>query len=200
MRPSSWLPPVLWMAVIAFMSTGWFSSRHTEGAVAGLLAWVVPWLTPEDGGAFHGTLRKLAHLGEYAILALLWFRALTRDTALSRGMAVATTLAICVSWAALDEFHQSFVASRTASAGDVAIDSAGALAALAIARRDWLRTARALTSFLLWVAAIGGAIVLAIDWITGVPPGYLWLTAPAAALVLVARRWWPTRHAPPQQS
>lgn len=190
MRPSSWVPPVAWMAVMAALSSGWFSSGHTEGAVASLLAWVAPWLAPADVAFLHGALRKGAHLAEYAILALLWLRALARDTALPRGTAAVATFAICVSWAILDEVHQSFVPTRTASARDVAIDAAGSLLALALVRRDWLRTAQALTSLLLWVAAAGGAAVLAIDWTSGVPSGYLWLTVPAAALALAARRWW----------
>ena len=177
------------------LSSGWFSSRHTHNALAGLLAWVAPWLDPADVAILHGTLRKAAHLAEYAILALLWFRALTRDTALRHGTAAGAALAICVAWAALDEVHQSFVPSRTASPGDVAIDAAGAMAALVVIRRDWLHTASVVTSLLLWVAAAGGAAVLAVDWATGVPPGSLRWTVPAAALALAARRWWSRRAA-----
>ena len=76
----------------------------------------------------------------------------------------------------------------------MAIDAAGILAALAVARRDWLRTARALTSLLLWLAAVGGAIVLAIHQATGVPAGHLWVTVPLAAVVLAGRWWWTRRR------
>ena len=58
MRPSSWIPPVVWMAVIMVMSSGWFSSRHTGGVVVGLLAWVAPWLAPADVAALHGALAQ----------------------------------------------------------------------------------------------------------------------------------------------
>ena len=191
MRPSSWVPPVVWMAVIAGFSTEWFSESHTEGAVVGLLAWVAPWLAPGEMASFHGIVRKGAHLTEYAILALLWFRALTRDTTLSRRGAFAIAFAICASWAALDEVHQTFVPGRTGSGRDVAIDAAGSLLALVCVRRDWIGTARAATSLLLWMAAAGGAVIIAVDWLTGVPSGYLWVTVPVAALLLVARRWWP---------
>jgi hypothetical protein len=82
------------------------------------------------------------------------------------------------------------VSSRTGSARDVAIDAAGSLTALAVARERWLDTLRAVTGLLLWLAALGGAAALAINYATGVPSGYLWLTVPAAALLLAARRWW----------
>jgi VanZ family protein len=165
----------------------------------GLLAGAVPWLTAADLAALHGTVRKMAHVIEYAILALLWFRALTRARSLPLGLAAAGAFAICVGWAALDETHQYFVPGRTGRVEDVAIDAAGSLAALAVARPHWLGTARVLTGLLLWVAALGGVMVLAIDQLTGVPSGYLWATAPLAALALVARRWWRGRagSAPP---
>jgi peptidoglycan/LPS O-acetylase OafA/YrhL len=184
------------MGVIMTLSSGLFSGRHTAEAMAGLLAWVAPWLGPGDVAALHGTARKAAHFVEYAILALLWFRALTRDTALSGWAAAAVALGIGVAWAALDETHQHFVPNRTGSVRDVAIDTAGTLAGLAIARRDWMSTAGALTSLLLWLAAAGGAVALAVNYATGVPSGHLWVTVPAAALVLAARHRW-SRRPPP---
>ncbi len=39
---------------------------------------------------------------------------------------------VAVTWAGLDEFHQTFVASRTGSPIDVMIDATGALAGLAL--------------------------------------------------------------------
>jgi VanZ family protein len=191
MHPSSWIPPLTWMAVIMALSSGSFSSQRTGAVFLGLLAGVVPWLTAADLAALHGTARKLAHFIEYAILAALWFRALSRARSLSPGLAWTAAFAICLAWAALDEAHQHFAPNRTGSAQDVAIDAAGSLAALAVVRPHWLATARALTGLLLWVAALGGVAVLAIDRATGVSSGYLWLTAPAAALALAARRWWP---------
>jgi VanZ family protein len=182
------------MGIIAALSSGSFSSRNTEGVIVGLLAWMAPWIAPADLAGLHGASRKVAHVVEYAILALLWFRALARDTALSRTLASAAVLGICVLWAALDEAHQYFVPSRTGSVQDVAIDTAGVLAALAIARQDWRHTVSALTALLLWLAAIGGALVLAVHEATGVPSGYLWVTVPLAAFALAARRWWTRRQ------
>lgn len=190
MRPSSWIPPLVWMAVIMLFSSGFFSGQRTGGVFLGLLAGLAPWLTPADVAALHGAVRKAAHFVEYAILAMLWFRTLIRDRTLPTWGALVGAFAICVLWAALDETHQRFVPSRTGSVEDVAIDAAGSLAALAVARRTWLSTASALTALLLWLAAIGGAVVLVINQVTGVPSGHLWVTAPAAAAVLAGRWWW----------
>ena len=46
-----------------------------------------------------------------------------------------TALLISASYAALDEFHQLFVATRTASSRDVTIDIFGAVIALALCWR-----------------------------------------------------------------
>jgi VanZ family protein len=190
MRPSSWIPPLAWMAVIMAFSSDAFSGARTGPVLVGLLASVAPWLTPADLSTLHGVSRKMAHFLEYAILAVLWFRALVRDRTLPAGLAALGAFGICLVWATIDETHQLLVSSRTGSARDVAIDAAGSLTALAVAREHWLGTARILTGLLLWLAALGGAIVLAINHATGVPSGYLWLTVPAAALLLAARRWW----------
>ena len=69
-------------------------------------------------------LRKLAHMAEYGLLWLLWMRAL-------RGRAVLAAV-IAVGFAATDELHQSFVAGRTGTPVDVAIDAAGVGIAVAL--------------------------------------------------------------------
>jgi VanZ family protein len=197
MRPSSWIPAVVWMAGVLMLSSPSFNSQRTGGALLGLLSWVAPWLTPADAASLHGALRKVAHFMEYAILSLLWYRALVRDAVLTPGMAAACAFGISLVWAGLDETRQHFVPSRSGSVGDVAIDAAGSLAALTIARQNWVRTARALTMLLLWLAAVGGAGVLAINHLTGVPSGLLWVTVPAAAAALAGRWWWPRTKAKP---
>jgi hypothetical protein len=46
------------------------------------------------------------------------------------------------------------------------------------------------TAILLWLAAIGGAAVLAINWAAGVPSGIIWATVAAAIALLAVRRVW----------
>jgi VanZ family protein len=78
--------------------------------------------------------RKTIHFGEYALLTLLWWRALA--TRVSHRAALTLAFLISVAYAATDELHQHFVEGRHASPIDWAIDSAGAgLAALYLRSR-----------------------------------------------------------------
>jgi len=79
----------------------------------------------------HAVIRKLAHVTEYAILAVLVARALD-EPGRAPDRVAAGTLAICAAYAALDELHQSFVPSRTGSPLDVALDASGAALGIAL--------------------------------------------------------------------
>jgi VanZ family protein len=82
--------------------------------------------------ATHIVLRKLAHMAEYAVLALLWFWAIVvRTGRLVR--AAWTALLVCLACAVADETHQAIVPARTNSLQDVAIDVAGAAGAWLLA-------------------------------------------------------------------
>src|SRR5207247_2387355 len=74
-----------------------------------------------------------------------------------------TAFAISLAWAALDEWHQSFLPSRTSSAMDVALDGAGAALALVVDWRAWRGMLDGATAILLWLAAVGGAAVIAMN-------------------------------------
>jgi VanZ family protein len=175
------------MAVIVGFSTDAASSEHTESWLLPFLRTLAPWATAAQLEALHWLTRRLAHLSEYAILAALWLRALTRGRGLTPRNAGLLALAISAAWAALDELHQSFVPSRSASVADVALDTVGALTAVAVAGLGWRRVADRTTTALLWTALIGGAAFLLVNAFLGVPSGGLWLTVPAAAMALVVR-------------
>jgi VanZ family protein len=134
----NWLPVLLWMLFIFIGSTDLMSAEHTSRFIGPFLRWFAPDITETTIGSIQLFVRKCAHLTEYAILAALLFRALRQGrNHLWRVAALAFVIsAIC---AALDEFHQSFVASRTGSPWDVMIDCGGALVGLAIYARVWLR-------------------------------------------------------------
>ena len=86
-------------------------------------------------GQFVVIARKCAHVSEYAVLALLLWRALRSVPALRTKtlMVFGAVLVGCALFAASDEFHQTFVKSRTPSVRDVLLDVAGALLGLLIA-------------------------------------------------------------------
>ncbi len=83
----------------------------------------------------HMTVRKLAHFTEYAILGFLaarTFRTSPRPAIRERWFLISAT--IVVTYALIDEYHQTFVPSRTGSIYDSLIDMAGGLTALLVIR------------------------------------------------------------------
>lgn len=76
---------------------------------------------------------KGGHVVEYGVLFLLTRRALAGSGAARPGLGA---FVFCVLYGASDEFHQSFVANRTAKASDVLIDSVGALLASRLKTRS----------------------------------------------------------------
>jgi VanZ family protein len=78
--------------------------------------------------------RKLVHMSEYGVLCLLWWRAFRTVTTARAALGLAFLAS--VSYAATDEFHQTFVHGRHGTPVDVGIDAIGMLAAsVLIARR-----------------------------------------------------------------
>ncbi len=81
----------------------------------------------------HLVIRKCGHLAEYAILALLVWRASHQsknNLPTWSWPKVGGTLLVVFLYAATDEFHQSFVPTRTAHFTDVLIDTTGGAIAL----------------------------------------------------------------------
>lgn len=137
LKPFSFVPAIMMMYLI-------FSFSAQDGTTSGNLSYKVSEIIVESANeAFelnwsqgeiaayiqkiHHPVRKLAHMTEYFILAItvsfplyvygvrgLWLPILAGG--------------ICVGFAALDEYHQSFVAGRGPSKKDVGIDSIGVLA------------------------------------------------------------------------
>lgn len=105
---SAWLPALLWMALIFFLS-----ARSD------------PFLPSLNHPRADFLLRKAGHLTEYAILALLVYRPLRGGK-----RAFLSAFLIASLYAASDEWHQSFVPGREGTLRDWGIDSAGALVAL----------------------------------------------------------------------
>lgn len=77
-------------------------------------------------GSWDLVLRKGAHMTEFGLLWLLWWRALGHG-------AITAAVGIALAYAAIDEYHQSFVSGRHGAALDWAIDAAGIALAIAMA-------------------------------------------------------------------
>ena len=103
-----WVPPLLWMALIFVVSAQ-------------------PVL-PHAPGVFVDTLlKKVAHVVEYAVLTVLWWRVWAARR--RSGAAILVAGAVAVLYAASDEFHQTFVPGRHGQVSDVLIDSIGCILA-----------------------------------------------------------------------
>lgn len=126
-----YVPLILWIAVIFFASTGSLSASNTSRIIRPLLIWLFPDITEESLLRVHFLTRKAAHFTEYFILACLAARAFLRSPGarLRRGWWVASfaLVALC---ALLDEYHQSFLASRTGTIYDSLLDMTGGATAL----------------------------------------------------------------------
>jgi VanZ family protein len=118
------------MTVIFGMSTGTFSAENTSLIIKPLIRFLSPSSTHEEVAVIHGVIRKLAHVTEYFILGLLLFRAFRGGAkGKLRGEWALYSILVVVLCAAADEFHQSFVSTRTASLLDVALDTLGGILA-----------------------------------------------------------------------
>jgi VanZ family protein len=135
-----WVPPLLWMGAIYLLSSDLGSEAHTSPFILPILKLLFPGLSPDTYELLHTFIRKLGHLTEYAVLAILWARALAGPAARWRMPHIAGALTIAVLWAMGDEWHQTFVPGRTPSVVDVGIDALGALlgsTAGRVARERW---------------------------------------------------------------
>lgn len=85
----------------------------------------------EHAEFIHYFVRKAAHMTEYFLLALSLQLPLTAwfSNRLTLRLRILTGFAATIMFAALDEFHQSFVPGRSGNFIDVCIDSTGALIA-----------------------------------------------------------------------
>ncbi len=129
-----WLPVLVWMALIFSASADTQSFHHSSFFFEPLMHWLFPTMPPETIAVIHHLFRKTCHLTEYAVLGLLFWRALRKpvknDLRPWRWDEAGVTLAVVFAYAASDEFHQIFVPNRTPLVSDVMIDTSGGAAGL----------------------------------------------------------------------
>jgi VanZ family protein len=123
---TAYAPLVVWIFVVLGLGSGIGSMKETSRIIRPLLEFLFPSASPDTLTYYHGYIRKLAHLSEYAVLAFLAVRALSAATkAKLKEYQFALAVLIVLIVASLDEFHQSFEASRTSTAWDVLLDVIG---------------------------------------------------------------------------
>ena len=97
-----------------------------------VLHWLLPAQPPETLDLIHEFMRKSVHFVNYFVLGLLLYRALRGQ---NKGWALRWALLavlLAFTYAASDEYHQSFEAGRGPSALDALLDTSGASAAQVI--------------------------------------------------------------------
>jgi VanZ family protein len=123
----TWIALVLWLIVIAIESTDWLSAHHTSRILYPLFHFLFA-VDHEHFETWNFFLRKCGHVVGYGLLCLLLFRAWRetlpvpdnpRWTFRWANIAVLGTALV----ASLDEWHQSFIPSRTGTVHDVILDT-----------------------------------------------------------------------------
>ncbi len=141
-----WLPPAIAMLVIACESTNTFSAENTSGWLRPVFERIFGHVSDQFWGVLHYTARKSGHLTGYGTVGLTYLRAWLLTLARRPGLRLwawriwSSVLAVgstfCVG--GLDEWHQTFIPSRTGMFSDVLIDTAGAtLACLVVWAVFW---------------------------------------------------------------
>jgi VanZ family protein len=125
-------PLVAWACFVLFASSASFSAPNTSRIIRPLLLWLFPEISEASLASVHFLVRKAAHFTEYGVLALLAARAFRTSHRLKLRQLwwlVAFALVACV--ALVDEYHQSFLPSRTGTIYDSLLDMTGGATALA---------------------------------------------------------------------
>jgi VanZ family protein len=129
----AWIAAILWLIVIAIESTAYLSAHNTSRILYPILHFLLgmDWAHFEH---WHFYIRKTGHVIGYATLSFLLFRAWRATLPVmsnARWTLRWTTIAILGTAlvASLDEWHQSFIPSRTGAVSDVVLDTCAGIAA-----------------------------------------------------------------------
>lgn len=128
-----WIAASLWLVVIGVESTSLLSAENTSRFLYPILHFLFG-VTRAQFPMWHKLIRKTGHFVGYFILSVLLFRAwratLRVESATRWAMRwAATAFFMTALVASLDEWHQSFIPTRTARVTDVLLDSFAALVA-----------------------------------------------------------------------
>ena len=115
-----------WAVLILILGGDEFSSGQTRGWLRELVFRFFPGLTDALLDHANYFVRRGAHVGFYAVLGFLAYRALRISSVRMTAAALGLALLLALSVAAADESLQSRRTGRTGSPGDAALDLAGA--------------------------------------------------------------------------
>lgn len=114
---------IIWMIFIFIMSN---TNGNDSSSQSSFFANIILQFINIDKETLTFLIRKLAHMSEYAILALFTYYALIK-IAFNKRIIFQITFLISFLYACSDEFHQLFISGRSGQFTDVLIDSTGCL-------------------------------------------------------------------------
>ena len=131
-----WIPAAISVLVIALESTATMSAENTSQWLYPLWVKLFGPISTVHWEHVHHLIRKTGHFVGYGCVSLAFFyswrqtfrRMAIQGWSLLRRASLSAVLCTLII-ASLDEFHQSFLPSRTASPIDVGIDLCGAITA-----------------------------------------------------------------------
>jgi len=145
---STWLPVAIGLAIIIIESTDSLSADKTSRFLRPFFAYLFGPMTDEHWHFFHHVLlRKNGHFLGYGTLGMTWLRAWLRTFAaqpwtIAQWRLRSAVLGVVCTFltASADEYHQSFLPSRTGQFSDVLLDTCGALIFTLIVANLWRRS------------------------------------------------------------
>jgi VanZ family protein len=139
----AWIAAILWLVVITIESTAQLSARNTGRILYPLLHFLFG-MNLQRFQIWHFYIRKTGHVIGYGTLSILLFRAwratlpaLTNGKWKLRWASIAILGTALV--ASLDEWHQTYIPSRTGSVRDVVLDTCAGIAAQVLVSL-WIRS------------------------------------------------------------
>lgn len=124
-----WIPAICIAFMISGFSTHYFSGEQTSRIIVPFFHWLFPSASPQTLQLIHHLIRKGAHMMEFGAFSISIFYGVRAGRGGWTLRWSAATLVIALCYAALDEWHQSFVPGRQARVDDVLLDLTGALLA-----------------------------------------------------------------------
>jgi VanZ family protein len=110
-----------------------FTAEQTSKVLIPILHWLLPKAPYQTLLVMHHYIRKTAHFVEYFVFSLLILRAIRAGRPDTRFTWALVAVIMVAAYAALDEFHQSFVPGRTPLLTDVLLDTSGGVVAQILA-------------------------------------------------------------------
>ncbi|MFI3200662.1 MAG: VanZ family protein [Eubacteriales bacterium] len=134
-----WIPAIIIMMIIFYFShaPATVSSQTSEAVTSSVLDYFQRWFgvspfTNALAVGMESVIRKLAHVIEYAMLAMTFYYAYYSEGR-SRKRMIGVTFICSVAYAISDEVHQLFIPGRAGQVIDVLIDTCGVVLGIVFA-------------------------------------------------------------------